>query len=46
MCRPADAAWRGGTVLATRPEFLTQFAVTKREYEEAGASICRRRFQF
>ena len=40
---PINAAWRGGSWLATQPGYA-HTAVTKAEYEEHGHNICRRRF--
>lgn len=36
-------AWRGGSLLASSPDFESM-CVTKSEYEELGSYRCRRRF--
>lgn len=40
---PILGVWRGGSLLASSPEFETM-CVTKAEYEELGSLRCRRRF--
>ncbi|KAL7137738.1 hypothetical protein ABFS83_10G112800 [Erythranthe nasuta] len=40
---PILGVWRGGSLLASSPDFETM-CVTKAEYEELGSARCRRRF--
>lgn len=40
---PILGVWRGGSVLASSPDFESM-CVTKSEYEEMGSARCRRRF--
>jgi actin-related protein 6 len=40
---PINAAWRGGSSVASNSKFVEQL-VTKEEYEEHGHSVCQRRF--
>jgi actin-related protein 6 len=40
---PILGAWRGGSLLAHRPDFESM-CITKSEYEEMGSMRCRRRF--
>ncbi|KAJ0515359.1 putative Actin family, ATPase, nucleotide binding domain-containing protein [Helianthus annuus] len=40
---PILGVWRGGSLLASSPDF-DAMCVTKAEYEEHGSSRCRRRF--
>ncbi|KAM3298991.1 hypothetical protein ACQJBY_040473 [Aegilops geniculata] len=40
---PILGVWRGGSVLASSPDFQSM-CVTKSEYEEMGSARCRRRF--
>ena len=40
---PLLSAWHGGSSFAASDEYATQ-VVTKREYQEHGHSLCRRRF--
>nr|CAD1823471.1 unnamed protein product [Ananas comosus var. bracteatus] len=40
---PILGVWRGGSLLASSPDFESM-CVTKAEYEEMGSSRCRRRF--
>jgi actin-related protein 6 len=40
---PILGVWRGGSLLASSPDFESM-CVTKAEYEELGSARCRRRF--
>ena len=40
---PINAAWKGGSSVASSSKFADQ-VVTKAEYEEHGHSVCQRRF--
>ena len=42
-CSPILGVWRGGSLLASSPDFESM-CVTKAEYEELGSARCRRRF--
>ena len=41
---PITCAWRGGAILASRDDFITNYCVTKEEFDEFGPLISLRRF--
>lgn len=43
FCSPILGVWRGGSLLASSPDFEAM-CITKSEYEELGSARCRKRF--
>ena len=41
---PAGYAWQGGVELSKKHDFISNFCVTKKEYEESGKNICMQKF--
>lgn len=42
---PLTYSWEGGVSLSKHEQFLTNFCVTRQEYEESGRAICSQKFE-
>ncbi|XP_057314224.1 actin-related protein 6-like [Hydractinia symbiolongicarpus] len=42
---PMTYSWEGGVSLSKHEQFLTNFCVTRQEYEESGRAICSQKFE-
>lgn len=42
---PTTYAWQGGVALSQHENFIKNFCVTKKEYEESGRSVCSLKFE-